>query len=194
MSCRPRLLRSLGSAWPRVLLLAVLIGATLASNAGLTDRQVEYRIKAAFVCKFGSYVEWPSQAFAQAKTPLTIGVAAADSVVDEIARTAAGESIEGRPIAVRRLTRGDTVNDLHILFIARSHNTELTEALASVRGRPVLTVTEADQPDGVLGMVNFVIIDDKVRFDIALPPAELSGLKISARLLGVARKVHGKPS
>ena len=41
-------------------------------------------------------------------------------------------------------------------------------------------------------MINFVVVDDKVRFDILLPPAAQSSLKISVRLLGVARRVEGR--
>ena len=94
----------------------------------------------------------------------------------------------------RRLERGDSVDGLNILFVARTHAERTAEALRAVRDRPVLTVTESDQGLANSAMVNFVIIDNKVRFDVSLVAAERGKLKISARLLGVARQVEGRPS
>jgi hypothetical protein len=58
----------------------------------------------------------------------------------------------------------------------------------------VLTVTESDPTSTPSSVINFIVIDDKVRFDITLEPADQGNLKISSRLLAVARKVIGRPS
>jgi len=166
--------------------------ANLASSADV--QTAEYQVKAAFLCKFGNYVEWPAQAAARPDSPFGIGVLASDAVVDELMRAAVGQSVNGRPIAVRRLTHGEPVDGLGIIFIARSHAARLAETLAATKEHPILTVTESDQGTPVGSMVNFVVVADKVKFDIALQPAELSNLKISARLLAVARLVTGKAS
>ncbi|HWJ36583.1 MAG TPA: YfiR family protein [Steroidobacteraceae bacterium] len=154
----------------------------------------EYAIKAAFLCKFGNYVEWPAQPPQMPETPFGIGVVASDTVFDELLRAARGQTVNGRPIAVHRLAGGEPINGLDIVFVARSHAARLTETLAGARGQPILTVTESDRgiPDG--SIVNFVVIADKVKFDIALEQAEHSNLRISARLLGVARQVSGRAS
>jgi len=158
-------------------------------------RAVETQIKATFLCKFGNYVEWPVQQVAAAELPFGIGVVAADDVmVAELTNAARGQTVNGRPIVVRRIARGDPLTGLAIVFVARSHGGRLAETLAEVKGRPILTVTEADTGAVVGSMVNFVVVDDKVKFDIALPPAELSSLKISSRLLAVARLVTGRAS
>ncbi len=154
----------------------------------------EYKIKAAFVCKFVSYVEWPAQAFAQPDSPIVIGVMATDAVVDELTRTAAGLSVDGRSLVVRRLRRGEPLTDAHLLYIASSEEGRLADALATLKGQPVLVVTESSHAAASGSMINFVVVDDKVRFDIAPQAAELSRLRISARLLGVARLVIGKVS
>jgi len=99
--------------------------------------------------------------------------------------------VAGRPVEVRRLARGEAPEGIHALFVSRSMAPQLPALLAALQGRPVLTVTELD-PGGPTGMINFVVADDKVRFDILLPPATHSGLKISVRLLGVARRVEGR--
>jgi len=90
---------------------------------------------------------------------------------------------------VRRLNRGDALTGLHIVFIARGHADRLAETLGAARGQPVLVVTESEGAGAPGSIINFVVVEDKVRFDVALARAESSNLKISARLLGVARRV-----
>ncbi len=154
----------------------------------------EYRVKAAFLYKFGSYIEWPDKSFARSDSPVAIGVIGADALAEELAQIVAGRSVNGRPVQVRRLRPGDPVAGLHVLFIGRSDNGRLAEILAAARGRALLTVTESEEGLELGSMINFVVVEDKVRFDVAPPPSESGNLKISARLLGVARKVVSKSS
>lgn len=153
---------------------------------------LEYRIKAAFVCKFANYVEWPATAFDRPDSPVVMGIFAKEAVFDELARTANGLSVDGRPLIVRRMQPGAPVADLHLVYITRSEEEHLADTLAATKGKSVLVVTESRQAAPLGGMINFVVVDDKVRFDIAPQAAEQSRLRISARLLGVARSLLGK--
>jgi YfiR/HmsC-like len=184
---------------PRNLLrlaLAVLLAASAVQTTcrAQTDPDAEYRVKAAFLYKFGSFVEWPEQAFPHADTPLAIGVIGADALADELAKIVTGRSLNGRPITVRKLRRGDSVSGLHILFIGRSDESRVADILSAAKGQALLTVTESEDGLEHGSSINFVIVDDKVRFDVALPRPEPGQIKISARLLAVARKVIGKSS
>ncbi|RZL35538.1 MAG: YfiR family protein, partial [Rubrivivax sp.] len=124
--------------------------------------------------------------------PLRIGVYASGPVLEAFRSTAAAAgSVSGHPLEVKRLARGEPAEGVHIVFLPRAMSASAGEVLSYVQGRPVLTVTELD-PGGPAGMINFVVVDDKVRFDIVLPPATQSGLKISVRLLSVARRVEGR--
>lgn len=172
--------------WAVLLAAAASLAAPRLSQADAAD---EYRVKAAFLYKFGAYVEWPDRAFARPDSPLAIGVIGADELADELARIVAGRNVNGRPVSVRKLRAGDPIAGLHVLFIGRADGGRLADILASARGRPLLTVTESDQALELGSVINFVVVDDKVRFDVALVPADLGSLKISARLLTVARKV-----
>jgi hypothetical protein len=184
-------------AWLDVLLvLLVLLGAGLAATcrAQSDAEALEYRIKAAFVCKFPSYVEWPENVFARPDSPIVIGVVGSGVVIDELTRTAADLSADGRPLAVRRLRRGESVAGTHILYVAHSEEGRAAETIAAAKGQPVLVVTESNQAPVPGSMINFVVVENKVRFDIAPQAAELNRLRISARLLGVARNVITKAS
>ena len=178
---------------------AVLVGLTIASGCvgpclAQSDLQTaEYKVKAAFLYKFASYIEWPSEVFERPESPIVIGVAGADPLSDELAQVVTGRSIGGRPVEVRKLRRGVPLNGLQILFIGRSDRGS-SDVLASAKGRPVLTVTESEDAFALGSMINFVIVDDRVRFDVALREAEMANLKVSARLLRVARKVLAGPS
>jgi hypothetical protein len=98
---------------------------------------------------------------------------------------------EGRPVTVRRLPEGASVQGLHVVFFARRRDGRLREAIESVKG-PVLIVTE--QPGALqLGSVlNFVAENGRVRFGASITSAEGRGLKLSSRLLAVAQAVEGR--
>ncbi len=180
----------------RACAFSIVVAAGLASpRPAQADAQAdEYRVKAAFLYKFGSYIEWPSRSFAGTDSPVTIGVMGADTLAGELAQIVAGRNVNGRPVVVRRLRPGDPIAGLHVLFIGGSDRGRLAEILAAAKGRPLLTVTESEEGLELGSVINFVVVEDKVRFDVAPPPAESGGLKISARLLGVARKVVSKSS
>jgi hypothetical protein len=176
-------------AWLRTVALFALLWSSSPAVAADAGAAPEYRVKAAFVYKFGDYVEWPPEAFARADSPLVFGVVENDVLADELARLAAGRTMGGRAVVVRKLAAGDSWTGLHVAFVGGDDADKLSAALAAGAGRPVLTVTETRAGSVVAGMINFVVVADKVRFDVALPAAEAAGLKISSRLLSVARRV-----
>lgn len=177
-------------SWAVRLLLCVFAIHATASQPEV----VEYQIKAAFLYKFGAYIEWPEQTFSQASSPVIIGVMGSDAVADELAQMSSGRNINGRPVSVKKLNHGDPIKGLHILFIARTDQSRMAATLAAARGLPLLVVTETDHKSMPVGVINFVIDGEKVRFDVALRSAEVNNIKLSARLLTVARKVIGTPS
>jgi hypothetical protein len=172
-----------------------LLGSALIAFAGLAPAQsgqslTEVQVKAAFVYKFGAFVEWPATAFSSPGAPLAIGVLGADDLAEELERVVAGRKVHDRAVAVRRLQRGESFAGLHVLFVGGSEGPRLAQILERARGQPVLVVTDAPHgPPPPGSMINFVPENDRVRFDVALAPAEEGLLKISARLLAVARKV-----
>jgi len=171
----------------RVLLMAALLAA--ASALGQGERGLETQIKAAFLYKFGGFVEWPAGAFTRADSTFTIGVLGADGVAAELERLVAGRTVHGRAIAVQKLKRGEPLAGLHLLFIGQPEASRLADILATAKGQPLLIVTETEDALARGSMINFITVEDKVRFDVALPPAERGHLRISSRLLAVARKV-----
>ena len=174
-----------------LMLAAALLGGAGAGRGQSDGRVAEYRLKAAFIFRFPDYVDWPDTAFPSPDSPFTIGILGADTFAEGLLKTVSGRKVDNRPLVVRRLRRGESVAGLQVLFIGATENAR--EVLGPLKGQPVLTVTESEQAFVQGSMVNFVVVEDKVRFDVALTPAEQANLKISARLLSVARKVESRP-
>jgi hypothetical protein len=168
-------------------LLAALPALAIAQDQEIDAQQ---RIEAAYLYKFGGYVTWPDQAFASPNSPIVIGVAGSDPLAENLGALVEGRSIGNRPVLVKRVRPGDTVSGLHILFVAAG--TPGSQALLdAARGRWTLAVTEG--PDG-LGRgadMTFVVVDDRVRFDVDLDMVQQSSLKLSSLLLSVAHSVSG---
>lgn len=176
-----------------LLTLATAFAVAIPVHAAASDGAVqasEQQVKAAFVFKFGGYVQWPPAAFENPRSPLVIGVLSNGELADELTRIARGRSVEGRPVLVRKLRRDQPLDGVHVLFVSQDGCLPIAGALAAGKGLPALTVTDAPAGIGSGCMINFVLVDDKIRFDVALAPAEASGLKISSQLLAVARNVR----
>jgi hypothetical protein len=170
----------------------VCIAILAASGAAVAedDASLEQRVKAAFLYQFAGYVEWPPNSFAQPSTPVTIAVLGADSLAAELSQVVTGRTVGGRPVTVKRVKPGESLAGVHILFIGRAENTRLSQLAQSAQPRGILTVTESDGALAQGSMINFVLVDRRVRFEVALDAAEKNGLRLSSRLLAVAQQVR----
>jgi hypothetical protein len=151
---------------------------------------LERQVKAAYLYKFAGFVEWPEGSFARPDSPVVIGVAGADALAEQLEQTVAGHTANGRSLVVKRVRRGDSLAGIHMLFISSQDKALAQELLAASRGQPVLTVTDADETHGLGSMINFVIADERLRFEVSLKHALASRLKISARMLAAAYRVQ----
>ena len=151
---------------------------------------LEQRIKAAFLYKFAGYVDWPAASFARSDTPFTIAVVGADPLAAELSQAVAGRTVNDRPVAVRRLKPGESLDGVHILFVGKGENARLAQLVKTAQTRSVLTVTESEGALAHGSVINFVLDDRRVRFEISLDSAEKSKLRLSSRLLAVAQQVH----
>jgi len=169
----------------------LLVATALPASAQETAAEVnqEYAIKAAYLYNFGRYVQWPAQAFADRDAPLVIGGLGNDpfgGLLDEIGK----KRLDGRPIAVRRLASMADYKPCHILFVAASAAAkDKSEALKLAQRSPILLVGEEAGFAEQGGTVNFILEENKVRFQINRETAKREQLKISSKLLGLARIV-----
>lgn len=187
-------LRATVAALAFALLAAMCAAPGNASGAEPGAEAIERQVKAAYLSKFAGYIEWPPQAFANGDSPIVIGILGDEGMAADVAQMVAGRSIQGRPVRVLALKRDEAVAGLHMLFIGRGYGQRMDELLASARGAPLLTVTEADDGLARGGMINFVVIGGRVRFEVAYKAAASNSVRVSARLLAAASRVTGAPN
>jgi hypothetical protein len=171
------------------LLLALVCLQAVGAQSGADGAIQERSVKAAFLVKFLGYVDYPDNVAPGTGEPLVIGVLGAGDVAEELRRITAGRSMNGRAVTVRKLRAGDALGKVHMLFIGDDDLADVEKALATVRQLPVLTVTEIGRNVRQDSVINFRVVDERVRFEVSLDAAEKSNLKLSSRLLAVAYKV-----
>jgi hypothetical protein len=172
-------------------LFAGMLAFAVSASAGAQRVEApEASVKAAFLYKFAGYVEWPARGGASAGEPFTIGVVDAPAVADELERLVPGRSIAGRPVAVRRLHRADSMKGVQLLFAGGADPDP--DAIRAAQAQGALVVTESRNGLASGSAINFVMAGDHVGFEVSLDGAERSGLRISARMLAVARRVVQK--
>lgn len=169
--------------------LLLLAAAALGGAEPVMAQESEYspdEVKAAFLYHFGAFVEWPNGA----PDAVTIAVLGAPTVAEELLFILPGRTVQNRPVQVREIESMDALGDAQILFIGESESARLSQHLAAVRGQPVLSVTQADDALDQGAMINFALVDRRVRFEVSLPAAEQAGLELSSRLLAIALRVE----
>lgn len=172
----------------RAAVLLLLAGAGMAGAQTARDRASDTLIKAAFLHKFASFVEWPQGSFANTTSPLRIGVLGDDGVYKDLAETSRDRDRDGRPVQTVRLTPGDGLAGFHILYLKGS-DLRLAEWLARVP-EGVLTVTDSDGPLPRGGVISFFLEEGRVRLGASVEAATQQRLRLSPRLLSAARIVQ----
>ena len=171
---------------PRCLMagaMFLLCPARLPAQASL-----EYQVKAAFLLNFAKFVDWPPAAFANSESPIAICILGKDPFGRTIDDLVQGEVVNGRKLIVRRITQAPAPRTCQIVFTQQTGK-DTAELLSSL-GPGVLTVGEGDDFVRQGGIIGFLIDSRRVRFDIDQKTAELADLKLSSRLLAVARAVQ----
>ena len=169
------------------MLVTAIVCLATASRAQPT---LENDVKATFLYNFTKFIEWPPPP-SPAPPPFRLCVLANPEFTRAVDRTIAGESVEGRHLErVEPRSVGD-VPSCSMLYVGREHIDRSARLLAAARDLPVLTVGEGPQFVQRGGAIGFVLENNRVRFDINARAVQLAGLKVSSKLLRVARSVEG---
>lgn len=172
-------------ASPAAVLFAAL---SLCCSPAAADKQpsLEYQVKAAFLLNFTKFIEWPPSSLAS-NAPFSICILGSDPFGGALDRILEGETVNGRKLAVERIQARPS-HSCQIVFMDRTAKD--SAKLLPGFGHGVLTVGEGNDfiRDG--GIIAFVIENRRVRFDVNMPAAANAGLRISSKLLNVARSVE----
>jgi hypothetical protein len=164
----------------------VLAISSRAQNSDSADSS-EYLIKAGFTYNFAKLMEWPSNAFSQADSPIVIGILGTDPFGGTLDEVLKGKKVNGRDFQVRHLKWGNDLKDCNILFVSSSEIAHLDEIFHVVKGLPILTIGETPGFAQHGGIINFILEDNKVHFEVNVEAAKQADINISSRLLSLAR-------
>jgi hypothetical protein len=146
----------------------------------------EYQLKAVFLFNFAQFTDWPDSAFANAKSPLVIGIVGADPFGSALKATIHDESIKGRPIVLEHYSHVADIKPCHMLFITQPELRHIDEIVNSVKDKPVLTVADNGGAASAAAIIRFTLQNNKVHFRINVEAAQAAKLSLSSKLLRVA--------
>jgi hypothetical protein len=171
--------------------LAILTVLCATASRPRAAVDLEYDIKGAFLFNFAKFVEWPDGSVGSGASPIRLCILGRDPFGTGIDALVRDESVNGRPLQVERLDRAAEARVCHIVFLPAAERARMDDLLAATRGSSALTVSELPRFLERGGIINFDIESGKVRFEVNLAAAQRAELKISSKLLRVARVFHG---
>lgn len=173
------------------LVLFTLIAVGLGCERTGFATSPEYQVKAAFLLNFVKFVEWPGTAFTDEKSPLVLGVVGEDPfgvALDALE----GQTVRTRAVRVKRLSDTDGIRKCHLLYISTSEKGRIHDIVSAIGNVPVLTVSDGIERFAQQGVsINFILSDNKIRFEINVAVAKKAGLSMGTQLLQVAKVVEG---
>jgi len=177
----------------RLALAFFLIWHAIVDSSALhaqTKAATEYQVKAAFLYNFAKFVDWPPSAFSDAKQPLDICVYGRDPFGTALEDALMGKTIGERRVGLGRATQFQDLVGCHVVFVGASAHETAAELANRLKGRAVLLVGESDGFAASGGTIQFTIEDNRVHFVINPDAADRAGLKISSKLLALAKIVR----
>jgi hypothetical protein len=169
------------------MILALLLGTAV--HAVAPD---EYQVEAVFLLHFTQFVEWPPPS-GDTHAPFVIGVLGRDPFGHALDEAVRGESVNGRPLVVKRFAGAADLGPCQILFIDRSAIGDADRVIASLSHSGTLTVSDVDVPAPADVIIRFLNEDRRIRLRINVDYARTAGLTISSKLLRPAQVVGSVP-
>lgn len=156
----------------------------------LNVETVEYPVKLAFLYNFTKFVEWPSDSFRNPDAPLVICIVGNDPFSPSIEGELRSRTVGSHPIEVRTLRTSDILSVCHMVFVPVTAEDQATKVVRGLKGSSTLTVGETEGFAVLGGIINLTVEENKLHFEVNLLAAERAGLKISAKMLALAKIVH----
>lgn len=162
----------------------LLMLVCLAGSAQTVD---EYQVKAAFLYNFAKFAEWPAETVQSPKASITTCVLGKDPFGHWLKDTIEGRAIDSHTLVLRNINSAAEADSCQILFVSSTESKHTWTALAAAKKTGVLTIGECSYAIENGAVINFILDGDRVRFEINPRAAELAKVRISSRLLSLAR-------
>jgi hypothetical protein len=173
--------------------LAAVLAALLLWNAPAGAQGVTGPIlKAAFLYNFAKFAEWPAAALAPGQE-LSLCVIGDSAVADALEQTIRGRKVDDHELSVAIVKADGQGRSCHLLYISGLDKDRTGRLLESLRDTSTFTVGDADQFAAMGGVAQLIVENDQMRFAVNVDAANRAHIKISSKLLGLARIVKDQP-
>jgi hypothetical protein len=157
-----------------------------------SPRPTEFQVKAAYLYNFGKFVRWPEGV--STGPAFTMCVLGKDPFEGALEQVTDGQKVNGLAVELRSITAVDGIKGCRVLFINGAEAGKWRSGIIAAKKLSVLTVSDAPEFLQRGGMIQFVLVGDRVRFEVDLDAAREAGLQLSAELLKVAARVVAQNS
>jgi hypothetical protein len=157
-------------------------------SRGQTAKPTEFQVKAGYLYEFGKFVQWPARAEKSKHYPFNICVLG-ENPFGTALESLSGQTISGQAVVIRQISKTQDAEECNVLFIAASEEEHVSVILAALQKLPVLTVSDMPHFLNRGGMIQFLMHDGKVRFEVNRIATARVGLTLSSELLKVAVNV-----
>jgi len=172
------------------IVLAAIVCMLLCCRAGAGEGVPdEYLVKAAFVYNIAQFVEWPADAFSSNDSPILIGILGTDPLSDALSGSIQDKNAKGRAVVVRHFMMDPGIRQCQIIVVTTPEAKQVGALREIIQGAPILTVGESDGFAHHGGIINLVLENGRIRMEINTTAADLARLKISSKVLNLARIV-----
>ena len=163
--------------------VALIACAALPAPGRAADGVSPAALKAAFLFNFAKFTDWGA---VQPGAAIVLCVANDDQVVASLTDSARGQSVSGRAVEVRQV-KADLAG-CHLLFVPGSDARQMLGRV--VKEQPLLTVSDANGFAQAGGMIELFQDAGRMRFAVNVETAQRSGIRLSSRLLDLAKIVR----
>ena len=170
-----------------MLSLTMTVAFSIALPARADEFAGEYKVKAAFIYNFAQFVDWPETAFSSADAPFIVAVVGKDPFEGILEQVVAGKRVGARRVIVKHFDSADQIGPCQILFVPMTEDDSLSGIIQKVQNSAVLTIGESEDFDSSGGCFRFFTDDNKMRFEINQDAAAQAGLRVSSKLLKLAK-------
>ena len=167
-------------------LLLVLGSFAFQESPKMKDTDTTSIVKAAYIYNFAKLIDWPS---ANKKGNFIIGVYGKTNVYQELIKKYSSKRIGTQDIEIKKLSESPKVGSVHVLFVAQSNIKDLKTILSNLEFEPVLVITESDGAINMGSIINFLVIDSNLKFELNVSEAKNRQLIVGSRLKDLAYKI-----
>jgi hypothetical protein len=169
--------------------IVVLLSVLSPTRSAVAQSATGDQVKAAYLFNFAKFIEWPAEGFDKADAAMNFCTLGRSPVVDELDSSVRGKSISGHIVTVKHLHGPEEIKGCHLVFLAASAGKQGRKLVLAAKGSPILLVAESPGFARAGGTIDFIMEDSRLIFEVNITAAENAHLKISSKLLALARIV-----